>query len=64
MRKSSSGHTGQVIERLLELSANAQITRRNIPKDSPAFHSLTGATAAYGKSPALPTALQSGKNSA
>ena len=58
MRKPSSGHAGQAIERVLELSADAQITRRQTPKDSPAFHSLTGAIAAYGKALALLTALQ------
>lgn len=57
-RKSSLGHAGQVIERALELSADAQITRRKTPEDSPGFHSLTGATAANGKAPALLTALQ------
>ena len=58
MRKSSSGHAGHAIDRVLELSADAQITRRQTPKDSPAFHSLTGAIAAYGKALALLTALQ------
>jgi len=29
-----------------------------IPKDSPAFHALTGAVAAYGKALTLLTALQ------
>jgi hypothetical protein len=58
MRKSSSGHAGQAIERVLELSADAQITRRQTPKDSPEFHSLTGAIAAYGKALALLTAVQ------
>jgi hypothetical protein len=58
MTKSSSGHAGQAIERVLELSADAQTTRRKTPKDSPAFHSLTGAIAAYGKALALLTALQ------
>jgi hypothetical protein len=58
MTKSSSGHTSQAIERLLELSAEAQITKRKILKDSPAFHRLTGAIAAYGKALALLTALQ------
>jgi hypothetical protein len=58
MRNSSSGHTAQAIERVLELSADAQITRRITPKDSPAFHSLTGAIAAYGKALAILTALQ------
>jgi hypothetical protein len=58
MRRSSSGYAGQAIERVLELSADAQITRRKTPKDSPAFHSLTGAIAAYGKALAILTALQ------
>jgi hypothetical protein len=58
MRNSSAGHAGQAIERVLELSADAQITRRKTPKDSPAFHSLKGAIAAYGKTLALLTALQ------
>jgi len=49
MRTSSSGHAGQAIERMLELSADAQITRRKTAKDSPAFHNLTEAIAAYGK---------------
>jgi hypothetical protein len=58
MRNSSSGHAAQAIERVLELSADAQITRRITPKDSPAFHNLTGAIAAYGKALAILTALQ------
>jgi hypothetical protein len=58
MKKSNSGHAGQAIERVLELSADAQITRRKTPQGSPAFHSLTGAIAAYGKTLALLTALQ------
>jgi hypothetical protein len=58
MRKSSTGHAGQAIERVLELSADVQITRRKTPKGSPAFHSLTGAIAAYGKALAILTALQ------
>ena len=37
------------IERILELSAEAQIKRREAPEDSPAFHNLTGAIVAYGK---------------
>ena len=41
MRKFSAGHKGQAKERVLELSADAHITRRNGPKDSLAFHSLT-----------------------
>jgi hypothetical protein len=58
MRRPSSGHTGQAIEQVLELSADAQITRRKTPKDSPAFHRLAGAIAAYGKTLAILTALQ------
>jgi len=56
--KSNSGHAGQAIERIIELSADAQITRRMTAKDSPAFHNLTGAIAAYGKALGLLTALQ------
>jgi hypothetical protein len=58
MRNSSSGDAAQAIERVLELSADAQITRRITPKDSPAFQSLTGAIAAYGKALAILKALQ------
>ena len=58
MKKSSSGQADQAIERVLELSADAHITRRKPPKGSPAFHSLTGAIAAYGKALAILTALQ------
>jgi hypothetical protein len=58
MKKPSSGQAGQATKRVLELSVDAQITRRRTPKDSPAFHSLTGAIAAYGKTLALLTALQ------
>jgi hypothetical protein len=58
MKKSSSGQADQAIERVLELSAEAHITRGKTPKDSPAFHSLTGAIAAYGKALAILKALQ------
>ena len=37
------------IERILELSAEAQIKRREAAEDSAAFHNLTGAIVAYGK---------------
>ena len=40
---------GSAIERILELSAEAQIKRREAAEDSPKFHNLTGAIAAYGK---------------
>jgi hypothetical protein len=47
-----------VIERVLELSADAEIRRRGTVKDSPEFQKLTGAIAAYGKTLVLLTALQ------
>jgi hypothetical protein len=56
--KAYSGHAEQAIERILELSADAQITRRMVAEDSAAFQNLTGAIAAYGKALALLTALQ------
>ena len=56
--KSNSGYAGRTIERIIELSADAQITRRMTARDSPAFHNLTGAIVAYGKALALLTALQ------
>ena len=56
--KAHSGHAEQAIERILELSADAQITRRMVAEDSAAFHNLSGAIAAYGKALALLTALQ------
>jgi hypothetical protein len=56
--KSSAGRAGQAMERILELSADAQIARRITDKDSPEFHDLTGAISAYGKALALVTALQ------
>jgi len=49
MRKPDSGVTNKAIDRILELSAAAQIQRRGTLKDSAEFHNLTGAIAAYGK---------------
>ena len=40
---------GSAIERILELSADAQIKRREAAEDSPRFHNLTGAIVAFGK---------------
>ena len=40
---------GSGIERILELSAEAQIKRREAAEDTPRFHNLTGAIVAYGK---------------
>jgi hypothetical protein len=37
------------IERILELSAQAQIKRREAAEDSPAFHNLTAPKVAYGR---------------
>jgi len=58
MMKPNSGVANTAIERILELSADAHIRRRGTLKDSPEFHNLTGAIAAYGKALALLTALQ------
>jgi hypothetical protein len=58
MRTSSSGLTDTGIERILELSADAHIKRREAAKDSPMFHHLSGTIAAYGKALALLAALQ------
>ena len=54
----SLGLADKGIERILELSADAHILRRGTVHDSPEFHNLTGAIAAYGKALALLTALQ------
>jgi len=56
--KSNSGLVAKGIEQILELSAVAQINRRRVAKDSPAFHNLTGAIAAYGKVLAIFVALE------
>ena len=46
------------IEQILELSAEAQIQRREAAEDSPAFHNLTGAILAYGKALGLLSKLK------
>jgi hypothetical protein len=53
MMKANSGLADRVIERILELSADAQIERRGTIKDSPEFHNLAGAITAYGKALSL-----------
>jgi hypothetical protein len=58
MIKPNSGVANKGIERILELSADAHIRRRGTLKDSPEFHKLTGAIAAYGEALAVLTALQ------
>ena len=49
MYTSKSNPLDKVAELILELSADAHIERHEVTKNSPAFHSLTGAIAAYGK---------------
>ena len=56
--KSKLGLAAKGIEQVLELSANAHIQRRKSAEDSPEFHNLTGAIAAYGRVLALLTVLQ------
>jgi hypothetical protein len=58
MMRANADFADKLIERILELSADAQIERRRTAKDSPAFHHLTGAIAAYGKALAFLTAAQ------
>lgn len=48
----------EFIEQILELSADAHVRRRMAVKDSPEFHNLTGAIAAFGTILALFTTLQ------
>jgi hypothetical protein len=54
----NSGVANKSIDRILELSADAHMRRRGTVKDSPEFHRLTGAIAAYGKALAVLRALQ------
>ena len=54
----SSGLANLAIEAVLELSADAHIERRMTAKGFHAFHSLTGAIAAYGKTFKLLAALR------
>ena len=61
MVKPNARLANEIIDRILELSADAHAQRREVAEDSPAFHSLTGAIAAYGKLLALLTALQERK---
>jgi len=54
----------KAIERILELSADAQIRRREIAEDSLAYHMLTETIVAYGKALTLLAALQRSAQSA
>src|SRR6266851_3973726 len=56
-KKLKSSPVDKAIERILELSADAQIRRREIAKDSLAHYTVTETIAAYGKALALLTAL-------
>jgi hypothetical protein len=58
MMKPNSDLADKSIVGILELSADAHIQRRGTVKDSPEYHNLTGAIAAYGKALEILTALQ------
>ena len=58
MMKANLGLANKGIERILELSADTHIRRRETVPDSAEFYQLTGAIAAYGKTLALLTALR------
>jgi len=47
----------KAIDRILELSAEAQTKRRETDENSPAFHRLSGAVIAYGQALNLLTKL-------
>ena len=47
--KPSANLAIQGIKHILEFSADAHIQRRAVARDCPAFHSLTGKIAAFGK---------------
>lgn len=53
-----TGFANLAIEQVLELSADAHIERRMTAEHSPAFHHLTGAIAAYGKTLSMLVALE------
>jgi hypothetical protein len=48
----------EAIDRILELSAEAQTKRREAAENSPKFHKLTGAVLAYGEALDLLTKLR------
>jgi len=58
MMERNVGVASKGIERILGLSADAHIQRRMTIEDSPQYHNLTGAIAAYGKALAVLTALK------
>ena len=63
-KKLRSSPVDKVIEQILELSADAQIGRREIAKDSLAHYTVTETIAAYGKALALLTTFQRSAQSA
>ena len=63
-KKLRSSPVDKTIERILELSATAQIRRREIAEDSLAYYILTETIAAYGKALGLLAALQLSAQSA
>lgn len=58
MMTSETGLANLAIEQVLELSADAHFERRMTAQDSAAFHRLTGAILAYGKTLSLLVALR------
>ncbi len=58
MMKANPGLATRMIDRIVELSADAQIKRRMTAMDSPEFHQLAGAIAAYGKALSLLVAVR------
>jgi hypothetical protein len=58
MMESDASLASELLDEVLELSADAQIQRRATVKDTPAFHNLTGEVAAYGKVLGLLTAVE------
>ena len=58
MKKLNSGPVDKAIERIVELSADAQIRRREILGNSVAYYTLIETIAAYGKALALLAALR------
>jgi hypothetical protein len=58
MLKLSSNFTAKAIDRVLELSAEAHVNRREVGKGTPAYDKLTGAIKAYGKVLTILTGLQ------
>jgi hypothetical protein len=58
MNPGKSDCFSKAAELILELSADAHIQRREVSKESAAFHNLTGAIAGYGRVLAGLTVLQ------